>query len=118
MTYFKINGTDYSMYVNDLKINTTHNYKAATNAAGNTTVRYITSKRVIQVGIIPLDAAAMKQLQADLNKFKVTLAFLNPETGALEENVVCIVPANGVEYYTVRAGNVSFKAFALDFTEL
>jgi hypothetical protein len=109
---------DFSKYVNDLKINTTHNYKAATNAAGNTTVRYITSKRVIQVGIIPLDAASMKQLQTELDKFTVTLAFLNPKTGALEENVKCIIPANGVEYYTVRADNVSFKAFALDFTEL
>ena len=118
MAYFKINGTDYSTYVNKLKVAREHIYKGMTNATGNLLVKYVNTKRIIEVGIIPLDSAAMKQLQADINQFKVTISYLDPETGELEENVSCIIPQNSVEYYTVRAGNTSFKAFSLSIKEL
>jgi hypothetical protein len=55
MAYFKIGEIDFSPYVNSLKINKSANYNAQTNAAGNTVVDYINSKRTIEVGIIPVD---------------------------------------------------------------
>ena len=119
VTYFKINGTDYSKYVNKLKVAREHIYKGMTNAAGNLLVKYVNTKRIIEVGIIPLDSTTMKQLQTDINKFKVTVSYLDPETGALVENVSCIIPHNSVDYYTVQgADNTSFKAFSLEFKEL
>lgn len=118
MTYFKIEGTDYSMYVNKLKVAREHNYKAQTNASGNTVVKYINSKRVIDVGIIPLDNATMASLQKDINKFKVNISYLDPETNTLVENISCIIPKNAVDYYTVQAGNTKFKAFSLQIQEL
>lgn len=118
MTYFKINGHDYSMYVNKLKVAREHIYKGMTNATGNMVVKYVNTKRIIEVGIIPLDSAAMKNLQEDINKFKVTVSYLDPKTGALEENVACIIPHNSVDYYTVQANNVKFDAFSLEFKEL
>lgn len=118
MTYFKINNTDFSMYVNALKIGTSAKYSAQTNAAGDTVADFINSKRTITVGIIPLDNSAMAALQAAISGFGVSLAFLNPETNALEENIACIIPSNDVEYYTIQVGKVSFKAFTLTFTEL
>ena len=118
MAYFKINDTDYSEYVNGLKVNKAAHYNSQTNAAGNTVVDYINSKRNIEVGIIPLDDAAMAKLQADLDAFNVSISFLNPKTKALETNVNCIIPANNIEYYTIRADKVSFKAFTLTFIEL
>ena len=118
MAYFKINGTDYSMYVNNLKVAREHIYKAQTNASGNTVVKYVNTKRTIDVGIIPLDDEAMAKLQADINQFKVTISYLEPQTKALVENVSCIIPNNSVEYYTVQVGNVKFKAFSLKFKEL
>lgn len=118
MTYFKINGVDFSTYVNKLKVAREHVYKGQTNAAGNLLVKYVNTKRIIEVGIIPLDSAAMASLQTVINQFKVTVSYLDPETGALVENVACIIPHNSVEYYTVRAGNVSFKAFSLELKEL
>ena len=96
MSYFKIGENDYSSYVCELKVKTNANYNAQTNAAGNTIVDYINSKREIEVGIIPLTDAAM----------------------ALEEGVNCIIPSNEVEYYTIQSGNTTFKQFNFSLIEL
>lgn len=118
MTYFKINDIDFSMYVNSLKVGKSANYSAQTNAAGDTIVDYINSKRQIEVGIIPLNDTSMKDLLEVIDNFNVTLSFLNPKTNELEENINCIIPENEVDYYTIQAGKVMCKAFTLTFTEL
>ena len=118
MNYFKINGHDYSIYVNKLKVAKEHNYKGMTNAAGNTIVKYVTTKRIIEVGIIPLTTDVMQSLQADIKQFKVAISYLEPETNTLVENVSCIIPQSSVDYYTIQADNVKFNAFTLTFTEL
>lgn len=118
MTYFRIGDKDFSMYVNELKVKRNHNFIAQTNAAGDSVVDYINSKREIEVGIIPLDAKSMLDLQMAIRDFSVSISFINPETNTLEENVSCIIPSNGVEYYTIRADKTMFQAFSLTFTEL
>lgn len=117
MAYLKINDIDFSAYVNKLDINKKANYTAQTNAAGNTVVDYINSKRSITVGIIPLEQEAMTELQNAIDSFGVTLTFKNPKTRQLE-TINCIIPANKVEYYTIQSGKVMFNAFTLEFTEL
>ena len=94
------------------------NYNAQTNAAGNTVVDYINSKRVIEVGIIPLDSSVMVSLQNAITPFNVVISYRNPNTGALVENLSCIIPSNEVEYYTIQAKKVKFKALRLKFIEL
>lgn len=118
MAYFKIDSNDYSMYTSELKVKTETSYRAQTNAAGDTVVDNQKSKRAIEVGIIPLDDTTMKRLMADIGKFQVRLSFRNPATGQLETNVLCIIPSSEVEYYTIRADKVQYKAFNLTFTEL
>lgn len=118
MSYFKINGTDFSMCVNKLDIKKSTNYSAQANAAGDTVVDYINAKRTIDVGIIPLTPIDMMKLQAELEKFSVEVSFLNPITNNVEENIKCIIPENAISYYTIQAGNVLFNAFSLQFTEL
>lgn len=118
MAYFKINNVDFSSYVNELKVNNEVNYNAQTNAAGDTVVDYVNSKRIIEVGIIPLDDTAMANLQTAIDAFSVSISFRNPKTNALEENVACIIPSSGVEYKTIQANKVLFNAFSLQFTEL
>lgn len=118
MAYFKIGNNDYSKYVNKLVVNKTAHYNAQTNAAGNTVVDYINAKRTIEVGIVPLDAASASLLLADIDRFNVSLSFLNPITNTLEENVNCIIPETGVDYYTIQADKVMLNAFTLEFTEL
>lgn len=119
MAYFlTINGNDYSNYVNILKVAKQHHYKQMTTASGNTLVKYINSKRIIEVGIIPIDSAIMARFLTDINKFNVTISFRNPETNVLEENIKCIIPDNIVEYYTIQSNNVMYKAFTITIQEL
>lgn len=118
MAFFKIDGVDFSMYVNELKVNKENNYNAQTNAAGDTVVDYINSKREIEVGIIPLDDAAMAKLQAAIEAFNVSISFRNPKTNELETNINCIIPDNEIEYYTIQTNKVMYKEFKLTFIEL
>lgn len=117
MAYFKINGTDYSRYVNKLKIKKKAVYKSLTNAAGNTVVDYVNTKREIEVGIIPLKADVLKNLLNAISNFSVNISFLNPDTNTLE-NLAVIIPESNIEYYTIQANNVSVKTFTLKFIEL
>lgn len=118
MTYLKMNGIDFSAYVNDLKVTNTHKYSALTNAAGNTIVDYINNKRTLEVGIIPVDDAAMAQLMEVINSFSVVVSFRNPQTNVLEEDVNFIIPMNSVAYYTIRADKVMYDGFVLNLQEL
>jgi hypothetical protein len=106
------------MYVNELKIDKQFKYNSQGNAAGDTVVDLINSKRNIDVGIIPLDEEAMATLLNDIDSFNVSISFLNPRTKQLEENVSCIIPSTNVEYYTIQQGNILYKAFSLKFNEL
>ena len=118
MAYFKINNEDYSKYVNELKVNKSSVYNSQINAAGNSVVDFINAKRTIEVGIIPLNDEAMRKLQTAIDGFNVSISFRNPKTGALEESVNCIIPENGIEYYTIQNNKVMYKALTLTFTEL
>ena len=117
MAYFKIGSTDFSNIVNELKVDRTSNYNSQTNAAGNTVVDYINTKQIIEVGIIPLNDTDMAKLQTAINKFSVSISFRNPRTKALE-TITCIIPESGIEYYTIQANKVMYKAFRIKFIEL
>ena len=116
MAYFKIGKTDFSNIVNELKVDNTSNYNSQTNAAGDTVVEYINTKRIIEVGIIPLDDTDMANLQTAINDFDVMISFRNPRTNQLE-TIFCIIPESGIEYYTIQANKVMYKAFKLKFIE-
>lgn len=117
MAYFKIDGTDYSMYVSSLKVTRNNKYTSKTNAAGDTVVDFINYKRTIEVGIIPLDDTVMAKLQKVLADFNVVVSFRNPQTNAIE-GANCIIPSTGVDYYTIQVDKVMYKAFTLKFIEL
>ena len=116
--YFAINGTDYSKYVNKLQVGTEHFYKSMSTAAGNTLVKYINTKRILEVGIIPLSGDAMTQFMQDVNDFQVMVSFRDPITNEVTENMKCIIPTHLVDYYTIQADNVQFRAFSLQIKEL
>ena len=118
MTYFKIDGVDYSHYVNKLEVDNKVNYSAQTNAAGDSVVDYVNKKRVFKVGIIPLTSAQIMPLLQALDKFSVSISYREPRTGALINDVPCIVPSVNAEYYTIQDKKVMFKEFSLSFTEL
>lgn len=121
MAYLKINGVDYSQYVNKLIVDTKHKYTSRENASGNLMVKYITKKHNIQVGIIPLDATALSNLLEELNeggsRFAKQVTYLDPETNTLK-TTKCIIPVNSIEYYTIRADKTMAKAFNFVCEEL
>ena len=116
MAYLKINGHDYSEYVNKLLIDHKHKYTARESASGDLLVKPITVKRNIQVGIIPLSASALQTLMADISNLEVTCEFLDPKTGELS-TANCIIPVTSVEYYSVRADQLRTKAFTFTCEE-
>lgn len=116
MAYLKINGVDYSRYVNKLLIDTKHKYTARESASGDLLTKYIAKKRNINVGVIPLDASALRSLMSALDSFEVSVTFLDPTTNNLT-TCNCIIPVNSVEYYTIRAGNTMTKAFTFTCEE-
>lgn len=118
MAYFKINNVDFSQYVNELKVKKSANYSAQTNAAGNTVVDYINSKRTIEVGIITIDEANAKSLLTACAAFNVSISYRDPATGTLVEGVNCIIPTTDVDYYTIQREKVILNDFKLKFTEL
>lgn len=118
MAYFKINNTDFSSFVSGMSVSTAANYSIQTNAAGNSVVDYINSKRTIKITTIPLTGEQMKELQKVISSFSVSVAFRNPKTNELEENVSCIVPESEAEYYTIQIDKVLYNAASLTFTEL
>lgn len=118
MAYFKIGNNDYSSYVNSLKVSKSAIYNAQTNAAGDSVVDYINTKRTIEVGIIPLTDEQMAPLLADIDAFNVSISYREPKTNALATNVNCIIPETAVEYYTIQINKVMYNALTLTFTEL
>lgn len=117
MAYFKIGNFDLSQYVSGLKVSKAANYTSQTNAAGNTVVDYINTKRTFEVSFIAIDNNAMRTIQNLMDWFQMNITFRNPQTGE-EEQVLCILPSNEVEYYTIQADKVLYKAFNLTFIEL
>ena len=118
MSYFKIDGHDYSMYVNKLTVGTEHHYEMKTSAMGADRVTHKYKRKVLQVGIIPLDDATMTRLLTDVDKFQVNISYREPQTNTLVENMTCIIPSNLIEYYTIQVGNVKYKAFSLQIQEI
>lgn len=118
MSYFKLNSIDFSHCVNQLAITETANYSAEVNAAGDTVIDLMNSKRAISVGIIPLSSAEMVELLGAIRSFSVNVSFRNPETEGIEEDVPCFLASYKVDYYTIQGSKVRYKAFTLEFVEL
>lgn len=117
MEYFKIDGVDFSKYVKNLNITKNAVYNAQTNAAGNTVVDYINSKREIEVGIIPLNDTSMAELLTAVQNFEVYISFRNPVTNEIDM-AHCIIPDSNVEYYTIQVNKVMYNELTLTFVEL
>ncbi len=117
MEYFKIGTNNFSSLVNSLNVTYDALYRAQVSAAGNTVADIISTKRTIEVGFIPLDANTAASLLSNI-KFSTTISFREPKTGGMANDVKCMVPTHGVEYYTIRDNNTSLKAFTVTFQEL
>lgn len=126
MTYFKINGHDYSPYVSKLQVGRIRNALVTGNSSGNIGYVYKNTKRRVEVGIIMVDADLMKRIQNDMENFTfdparsvhyITISFLDPKTNTLVENMKCYPSDDVVDYYTIREGNIKFNPTTFTFNE-
>ena len=109
---------DFSHIVNALKVGKQQNFKSMTTAAGNTIVKPINSKYVIEAGFIPLTVDEMKSLQAQIGKLTLSISFLEPATDTIK-TINCILANTIIEYYTIQqGGEILYKPFSLQFTQL
>lgn len=120
-TYLKINGTDYSQYVNKLSVTTKQKYTARESANGDLLVKYITAKRNINVGLRPLDASTekTKTIIAAISgaaSMNVKVDFLDPSTGSLS-TAYCVIPTNTVEYQFINSNGTLLKAVSFTAEE-
>ena len=60
----------------------------------------------------------MVALQNALSAFNVSISFINPLTGGLEEGINCIIPSSGVEFYSIHVNKIMYKTFTVEFVEL
>lgn len=116
MTYLKFNDTDVSSITSGLTVKYHHNYNAETNAAGDTRVDYINSKREIEVEFRPLNMTEMSNLQ-NLITFAVRLTYKDPVTTNLV-SLMGIVDEKKCEYYTIQENKVLYKKAKITFKEL
>lgn len=119
MNYIKIGGMDWSSYCNKLTVITNKKYNAQTNAAGDTVIDYINSKRTIEVGFIhmDLDNETRFLLEDIVSGDNVYINFLNPVTNK-EEQINCYVGDSTFDYYTIRDDKLQIKPFTVKFVEL
>lgn len=117
MAYFKINDADLSQYVSGLKVSKAANYSSQTNAAGNTVVDYINTKRTLEVTLIPLDDYMIEVLAIALEQFIFSISYREPAEGDLV-TMIAILPAHEIDYYTIQANKVLTKPIELTFVEL
>lgn len=117
MEYLKINGVDFSNYVNSLNVVKAAKYSSQTNALGDMVVDLINHKRKIKVGFIYLKDDELQTILNELNKFNVSLSFRNPDSGSIT-TANCIVPTRDVKYYTIQVNKVIYNEFTIEFIEL
>lgn len=117
MEYFKINNIDLSHCVSGLKVSKQHNYNSQTNAAGDTVVDYINTKRTLEITFIPLNKVDMSRVYSALSNLTLNISYLEPATERILA-MTCILPSGSIDYYTIQDGKVMYKPFTLTFTEL
>ena len=119
MTNFKINDTDYTNLVMNLKVGyeTLVSDESGRNAKGNTVIDIVNRKRKVYCTFRPMDETEMKGLLGAIADYVINVTFLNPKTNSL----VTMRAYTGTpepDYYWTHTGEKLFKPMELNFIEL
>jgi hypothetical protein len=117
MNYLKIDGVDYSHLVKTLTVSKAANYNSQVNAAGDTVIDYINSKKTVNVGFIPMSDSNMVSVLNALDRFNITLSYRDPRTNAID-SLNTIAPNTEIDYYTINVNGVLYNEFSVEFIEL
>lgn len=118
MSYFKINGTDFSHIVSGLKVGyeTLVSDKSGRNANGDTTIDIINRKRKVYVTLRHTTSSEMKAFLEAVNPYVVGISYLDPESNSIKSATV-YTGTPEPEYYTI-SNRTLYKPMTLNFVEL
>lgn len=117
--YFKINDIDFSDMVAGMKVGfeTLVSDNSGRNANGDTTIDVINTKRKVYISFRHTTDTEMKKLLSAINDYVVSVAFRNPQDGALY-TITAYTGTPEPEYYTIQPTMVIYKPMELNFIEL
>lgn len=118
MTYFSINGQDFSHIVSGLKVGfeTLVSDKSGRNANGDMTIDIINRKKKLYVSFRHMTKAEMESFLSAISPYVVQVGYLNPQTGGLSV-FSGYTGTPEPEYYTIQGENTIYKPMTLNFIE-
>lgn len=119
MTNFKINGTDFTHLVANMKVGyeTLVSDESGRNAKGKMVIDVVSRKRKVYVTFRPMNGAEMESLLSAIADYVMEVTYLNPKTNAL----VTITAYTGTpepDYYWTLTNEKLFRPMDLNFIEL
>lgn len=119
MTYFTINGVDFSDKVSSMKVatETLVSENSGRNANGDTVIDVVNTKKKVYITFRHMFESEMRELLAAIQDYVVQVGFRNPLTGGTSV-ITAYTGTPEPDYYTIQPGNVMYKPLNLNFIEL
>lgn len=119
MTYFTINGKDFSHLVKGLKVGyeTLVSEDSGRNAAGDTVLDIINRKVKLYVTFRPMDGSDMSSLLSEIGPYVVSVGYRDSKTNTIQ-TVTCYHGTPEPEYYWILNNKVLYKEFSFNFIEM
>jgi hypothetical protein len=119
MTYFTINGVDFSDKVSSMKVatETLVSENSGRNANGDTVIDVVNTKKKVYITFRHMFDYEMQELMAAIGDYVVQVGFRNPLTGGTSV-ITAYTGTPEPDYYTIQPGNVIYKPMSLNFIEL
>lgn len=119
MSYFKINGTDFSDVISGLKVGyeTLVADNSGRNAAGDTVIDVINRKIKVYTTLRHTTNDEMKSFLEAIADYVVTVEFLDSKTNSLK-SITAYTGTPEPEYYTIQSNTIIYKPMSLNFIEL
>ena len=116
--YFKINGTDFSHLVSEMKVGyeTLVSDSSGRNAAGDAIVDVINRKVKVYITLRHCFEDEMREFLGSIKDYVVNVGFLNPETNGIS-TIVAYTGTPEPEYYTISTRTI-YKPMSINFIEL
>lgn len=120
MSYLKINGTDVSHLVKNMRIGyeTLVADNSGRNANGDTVLDIINKKVKVYVTFRPMDGSDMRSLLSTFNDYVIPVTYLDSKTGVFK-TITCYTGTPEPDYYWILSPNqVLYKEMNLNFIEM
>ena len=119
MSYFKINGQDFSSLVKGLRpgYETLVSSGSGRNAVGDTVIDVVNTKVKLYVTFRAMTDIEMKSLLTAIKDYVVNVTYRDAKTNSLE-TIQCYTGTPEPEYYFILQDRVMYKEMQLNFIQL